>query len=262
MPIFNATANISTPISNRHRLAYMRRDHKKVGHNGQRIRERRKAVKLSQKALGKIIGVTQPVISDWESGEHEILGPHLVKLVDALKTTTAYIMGDTDIPDQSPPIALRDIESWDDSTPIDQDTIVIPFMTEVKAAAGNGSSEVLEYEGPILKFSLHTMRKLGVTDPSKAVCATVSGHSMDGLINDGAAIGVDTGFTRVVDKKIYILDEDGEIRCKQLFNLKKGGLSVRSHNKEEYPPEDHGPEWRESIRIIGRVFWWSSVDGV
>ncbi len=68
--------------------------------------------------------------------------------------------------------------------------------------------------------------------------------------------------TRVVDGKIYALDHDGLLRIKFLYRLPGGGIRLRSFNRDEYEDESYTLDdvLEQRIVILGRVFWWSSLD--
>ncbi|WP_334471073.1 helix-turn-helix domain-containing protein [Arsenophonus sp. PmNCSU2021_1] len=59
---------------------------------GQRIRLRRKELQLTQKQLGKRVGVSHVAISQWEKEETEPNGDNLLSLADALMCTPEYII--------------------------------------------------------------------------------------------------------------------------------------------------------------------------
>jgi Predicted transcriptional regulator with C-terminal CBS domains len=63
---------------------------------GERIKQLRVRAKLSQDELAKMANVTQAHISKIELGEREPNYETLALLASALKTTRAYLMGDTD----------------------------------------------------------------------------------------------------------------------------------------------------------------------
>ncbi|RML82138.1 Transcriptional regulator, partial [Pseudomonas syringae pv. maculicola] len=46
------------------------------------------------------------------------------------------------------------------------------------------------------------------------------------------------------------------------YRLPNGGLRLRSHNDAEYPDEVFSGEdiAREKIRILGWIFWWSTLN--
>lgn len=64
------------------------------------IRDRRKALGLSQAALAEIIGTSQRQVSKYETGQSDISGDVLNLLADALDTTVDYLLERTDYPER------------------------------------------------------------------------------------------------------------------------------------------------------------------
>ncbi len=63
---------------------------------GERIRARRKELKIRQAALGKMVGVSNAAISQWEREETEPKGENLLSLARALRCSPDYLLkGDT-----------------------------------------------------------------------------------------------------------------------------------------------------------------------
>lgn len=153
---------------------------------------------------------------------------------------------------------LEPIYGWDDSTPLDEDEVEIPLFKEVEMAAGSGTTHSVEINGRKLRFSKATMRAAGV-DEASAACATVTGNSMERLILDGATVGVDRARTQILDGEIYAIDHDGMLRVKYVYRLPGGGLRLRSENREEHPDETLTAEEAQKVRVLGWVFWWSTV---
>lgn len=150
------------------------------------------------------------------------------------------------------------MSAWDSSTPLGDDEVAIPLYKEVELAAGCGATEVIEVPGRLLRFAKSTLREAGVQE-QHAVCATVKGHSMERLIMSGATIGIDTGSKHIEDGEIYAFDQDGMLRVKYLYRLPGGSVRVRSENDEEFPDEILTAEQFATIRMLGWVFWWSTV---
>lgn len=159
------------------------------------------------------------------------------------------------------PMALSMLSLWDDETPLDEDDVELPIYKEVELASGIGRSEIQLVEGRKVRFSQRTLRAAGV-DLANAACATNNGNSNAPLILDRATLGIDLGMTRIIDGKIYALDHGGLLRIKFMFRLPGGGVRLRSFNREEYPDEDYTAEeaMEQGVRILGRVFWWSTLD--
>ena len=65
---------------------------------GERIRSRRKALKLTQQALAKGIGVSHVAVSQWEKEETVPRGENLLRLAEWLQCTAAWIIdGDGEV---------------------------------------------------------------------------------------------------------------------------------------------------------------------
>lgn len=154
---------------------------------------------------------------------------------------------------------LGGISPWGSDTPVEEEEVAIPLYKEIELAAGGGTFAVQHIPGRHIRLSRSTLRDAGV-DPANAVAATVTGNSMERLIMDGATIGIDLGTTEVFDGEIYAIDQEGMLRVKYLYRLPGGGLRLRSENIEEHPDETYTAEQVvESIRVIGVVFWWSTI---
>lgn len=196
------------------------------------------------------------------------LGP---KLARQIEQATGIESGWLDVPHQeagkaralsNAEIISEGIDVWDDDTPLDDDEIELPFLKEVELSAGSGKT-VVEVSGTRkLRFGKYTVRSMGV-QPDQAVCVRVSGNSMEPVLQDGGTVAVDGAKNRiseVVDGKMYALNHSGHVRVKQLFRLPRGGLRLRSFNRDDHGDEDYSAEdlIREEITLIGRVFWGAS----
>lgn len=255
---------------------------------GDRIRAARIEKKISQNALANGCGWEdmQARISNYENGRTEPAYSDLVKIADVLGVDPAYLafgtenspiisrfsggignLGRKDLELQDS-LRLRkpkshefeylqtEIEPWDSGTPLDDDEVEIPYFTDVEVAAGDGSMLANERIGPKLRFAKSTLRRAGV-EPESAACVKVSGNSMEPAFRDGGVVGVNTADKNVRDGQVYAIDHGGLLRIKVLQNLPHGGLKLKSYNQVEYPDESLTPEEAGSLRVIGRVFWYS-----
>lgn len=59
---------------------------------GERIRARRKDLKLTQRALAKLVSVAHVTISQWETGDSEPGGKNLFALSNALQCSPTWIL--------------------------------------------------------------------------------------------------------------------------------------------------------------------------
>lgn len=150
------------------------------------------------------------------------------------------------------------MEEWDNSIPLHEDDVEVPFFKEVELAAGIGREVIEDNNGFKLRFAKSTLKKAGVT-PCNAKCVVVSGNSMEPALRDGSTVGVDIGCTTIKDGTVYAIDHDGALRVKLLYKLPNGGLRIRSFNREEWDDENLTPEQAQHVRVIGKVFWSSTL---
>ncbi|WP_279653530.1 S24 family peptidase [Pseudomonas morbosilactucae] len=159
-------------------------------------------------------------------------------------------------------IVSHGIDEWSDETPLDDDEIELPFLKEVELSAGDGKTVVQVSGTRKLRFGKYTIRSMGV-QPDQAVCVLVSGNSMEPVLQNGSTVAVDctkTKVSEIVDGKMYAINHSGHVRVKQLYRLARGGIRLRSFNRDEYDDEDYTYEemLSEDISIVGRVFWAAS----
>lgn len=178
------------------------------------------------------------------------------------------VIGDTYVPaiqqglpggDRYRPVEAElagNVEEWDDTTPLDADSVALPFLKEVELAAGAGRTTVDVSSSRRLRFGKYSLRKEGV-QAENAVAVTVRGNSMEPVLPNGATVAVDRADTRIVDGKTYAINHGGQLRVKLLYRLPGGGLRIRSYNRDEHPDEEYSLAQIEEqeISVIGRVFW-------
>ena len=73
---------------------------------GHRIRVRRVEMKMSQGDLARAVNTRQASVSEWELGKRTLRVEELVNVALVLKTTVAYLVGETD----RVPLTLREVE--------------------------------------------------------------------------------------------------------------------------------------------------------
>jgi len=226
---------------------------------GDRLRQRRKELKLTQKQIAKSAKVSPSSVTQWESGDTSPKGENLFSVCRALQCSPDWLLYGKEGSAPEPSAEwLGGFDLWDSNTPLRSDEVEIPFYTEVQLAAGNGSIASLENIGPKLRFAKSTLIRNG-TDAAHAVCVKVAGNSMEPVIPDGASIGVDTSKKDIVDGKIFAINHDGMLRAKILYRLPGGGIRLRSFNADEYPDEHYSKEQSVDIQIVGKVFWYSVI---
>ncbi|MGP2731761.1 LexA family transcriptional regulator [Serratia bockelmannii] len=150
------------------------------------------------------------------------------------------------------------VKTWDKNTPLDDDEVEVPFLRDIEFACGDGSVADEDYNGFMLRFSKATLRRIGAnTDGSGILCFPARGDSMEPRISNGATVAINTGDKKIVDGKMYAVNENGWKRIKMLYRVGPDMVSLRSYNKADHPDEDKP---LSEIEILGRVFWWSEID--
>lgn len=222
-----------------------------------------KELDLTQDAIAEKMGVTQGAVAHWLGGRREPSLEKIGALLEYLDLPPMFLEKGSSSSVQRPIEAnaehLGDMAVWDEGDPIEDDECEVPYYAEVEFAGGYGMTEVMEVADRTLRFSNATLRAAGVECKNAAV-ARIRGKSMEKLILDGAAIGFDLADTSVIDGEIYAFNHGGMLRVKYLYRLPTGAIRIRSENAEEFPDEIMTSEqYREEIKMLGRVFWWSTV---
>lgn len=222
--------------------------------------------------LARHVGVTPKAVGKWLNAETLPGAPKMTKLAQLLGVKVEWLawgsgestqvekraavspLAGSDHPD------LLSLSVWDESTPLNDDEVSVPFLREVELAAGSGRFAIEEIHDSNLRFGKRSLRQNGVQF-DKARCVTVRGNSMMPVLRDGAVVGVNTGKTSladVVDGDLYAINHNGLLRVKQIYRQPMG-IRLRSFNRDEHPDEDYTYQeiQEQQIAILGHVFWWA-----
>lgn len=221
-----------------------------------RIAQRMKELGLQHKDLVAATGASKGTVTNWISGVNTPTNERLIKLAQALKTTSSWLLTGNSSPE------FAQVEPWDSNTPLDDDEVEIPFFKDFSFACGGGSiSEAIANETRKLRMSKATLRNLSITKEN-AVAATAMGDSMSPTIKDGDTIHLDLGRKSIKDGKIFAICIGGLFYCKRLYNLPLGGVRIVSDNSTEFPELHLSEQERidQQFEIIGWVWQISSLE--
>lgn len=227
----------------------------------ERLKEARNAQGLTQKALGELVGVSQAAIQKIETGK-AVQTTKLVDIARALKVRPEWLgsgLGEMKVSSDSLPPEKEwgTVDAWDKNTPLPADEVEVPFLKDIEFACGNGRVQDEDHNGFKLRFSKATLRRVGAnTDGTGVLCFPAVGNSMEPLIPDGATVAINCNDKRIVDGKVYAVNQDGWKRLKMLYRVGPDRISLRSYNSQEHPDEEH---FLSEIEIIGRMFWSSML---
>ncbi|WP_083970490.1 S24 family peptidase [Halomonas sp. S2151] len=230
-----------------------------------RLKQARKARKMSQVRLAEATGLDQTTISNLETGKVSSTS-RIVQLAHALQVSPRWLAtGDGSMDDnvadlkprygqQPDELEMLNTEVIEGNEPLRPDEVMLPVFREVEFAAGDGCTQVIENHGAQERFSLPRLMRAGV-QPENAALAVAKGDSMMPVINDGATLGIDKGSRGIQDGKIFALDHGGMLRVKRLYRMPLGRMRVVSDNADEYPEEVYAVADPDAPKVIGRVFW-------
>lgn len=221
-----------------------------------RIAQRMKELGLQHKDLVVATGASKGTVTNWINGVNAPTNERLIKLAQALKTTSSWLLTGNSTPE------FTQVESWDSNTQLDDDEVEIPFFKDFSFACGSGSiSEAIANETRKLRMSKATLRNLSITKEN-AVAATAMGDSMSPTIKDGDTIHVDLGRKNIKDGKIFAICIGGLFFCKRLYNLPLGGVRIVSDNSDEFPETYLNAQEiiDQQFEIIGWVWQISSLE--
>lgn len=222
------------------------------------------AAGMSQGQLAEKVGISQPAIQKMTSGKTNG-SRKMVELARALSVDPEWLssgvgksnnsMGkESSIPPES---EWGTVDAWDSKTPLPDDEVEVPFLKDIEFACGDGRVHDEDYNGFKLRFSKSTLRRIGAsTDGSGVLCFPAVGNSMEPFIPDGSTVAINCHDKRIVDGKIYAVNQQGWKRLKMLYRVGPDRISLRSYNSEEHPDEEHH---LSDVEVIGRMFWSSTL---
>ena len=206
------------------------------------IRARRKELGLTLKQVADKLGVSESLISRYESNDVKNMGiDKLIPLAKILKTTPAYLMGWEDEKNHSEKTPYNEVsvaepqEQYNISNKkITYEKLIPIEIVEIpmygKASAGNGYIN-LEQEIGSYTIPKHIYKK-GI------FAIRVSGDSMNGIdksIPDGSTAVVDPELCTDpinLNNKVCVFEYNDETYIKQLIIDKQGIIRLRSFNSD------------------------------
>ncbi|MFJ3166267.1 XRE family transcriptional regulator [Serratia marcescens] len=231
----------------------------------ERLKLARKEQGLSQKALGELIGVSQAAIQKIEVGKAKET-TKILDLANALGVRPEWLSSGDGEMRETPSKTNREssippehnwgtVDAWDGSTPLPEDEVEVPFLKDIELACGDGSYGEDDYNGFMLRFSKATLKRVGAQKGS-VLCFPAHGNSMEPLIPEGSTVAINLLDKKIVDGKVYAINQDGWKRLKALHRSGPNKVIIRSFNSAEYDDEEADID---QIEILGRMFWTSTL---
>jgi transcriptional regulator with XRE-family HTH domain len=228
---------------------------------GERIRERRKALKLTAEGLAEKLGVIRNTVYRWESGDRIPSDDDKRKIAKTLETSQAYLLGETD--DLRPLVVYKNLHDEGEllseggvSAP-DYDIIKLPVLSMASVVCAEDGFSLEYVEDEIDDFEYISRSDIGVIDQdNKPFIVRVEGDSMEGA-------GVPDGARVVINPALEVRDGNPALVCYGINHMRavkwvywppKGGVEIRSADPK-YAPRTFTDEERELgfFFVIGKV---------
>lgn len=201
----------------------------------ERIQQKLDEKKLKQADIARATGKSTAAVTKWLRGENTPKTESLKEIAKLLEVNDEWLLTGKGLPNQESATYLQSVETWDDSTPLDDDEVEIPFFKDFSFACGSGAiNEHIANEKRKLRMSKATLRNLSISKEN-AVAATATGDSMSPTIQDGDTIHIDLGRKDIKDGRIFVICIGGLHYAKRLYNMPFGGVRIVSDNAAEYP---------------------------
>lgn len=230
----------------------------------ERIQQKLDDKGLRQADIARATGKSTAAVAKWLSGQNVPKTDSLVKIAQLFGVTPNWLAtGQGEMPVRENQINEDDTQEmgfWDSETPLYNDEFEVSFYKDTEFLGGSGFEvDVYDDGRRKIRYAYTAARRAGA-NPSKVICTTLVGDSMEELILDGSMIAIDTSKKDIKEGKIYAFRHGNILRVKYLIPRPDGGLIIRSHNERYTDEVITGEEIEnENIQIIGWVWNWSSL---
>lgn len=223
---------------------------------GSRIREARRAAKLTQKELAQKVGMTQGALSALETGDSQS-STLLPSMAAALGVSALWLETGKGQMALSPSERLPLLDLLPGAKRVhaaDQDDPSLTQIRKVKIKVQAGITgfqvEPEHYDGETQGVPTKWMLKEGLSKDA-LVSTTVRGDSMEPALYDGDVIVVNTRDTQLVSGVVYVVNYEGEAVVKRMLR-DAGQWWLTSDNADQRKYHRQLCKGAECI-VIGRV---------
>lgn len=233
---------------------------------GERIKQRRKDLKMSADELATSVGVSRSTIFRYEKGDIEKVGPDVLKkIADKLNVSPADLMGWDDTPVQELKIPTSPLVKKITEKAV---KLTAPRKQKVLDFTENQlreqSNKVISLEENLFEFKVYEKLSAGTgfsyfndgnydtvfydKDLDHDFASWVFGDSMEPKYMNGEVVLIkETGFD--YDGAVYAVEWDGQTYIKKVYREKNGLrlVSINNKYKDKFAPYEEDP------RIIGKI---------
>ena len=219
---------------------------KNSGMNSDRLRMRMEELEISQAELGRLIGISQTSIWKLVSGD-TANSRHLHKIARELRTTPAYLTGETDDPNEGA------VPAPTAKTVAEQIGAVLVPRYELGYSMGGGAFIEHAEEIGQMPFPRDMLKSIMKGSFGDLFVASGSGDSMEPTMKDSDVVLIDTAHKDITQQdKIWAISYGDMGMIKRIRRQPGGSYLVMSDNHTVVPAFDVHDE---EMHVIGRVIW-------
>jgi len=226
-----------------------------------RLKEALRDAGESQSGLARKTGISQAAIQKITSGNSKG-STKIVEIAEALGVSPVWLStgvgpkhgGGSAPPDKRNADEISEpqrADLYDSNDAILKNEVEISITEGVEFIDVDGN---FSQSGKIvnkMRIKKDTLREYGATDFNSVVGAIVTGESMSPRLSAGSTVLIDCSDKRIIDGKVYAIDQDGWRRIKCLYRTGPHELTLKSYNAETFPDEVVAIT---DVEIIGRLF--------
>lgn len=225
------------PMGRRARISYMATWY-------ERMRSAREKLGLSKTAFGKRVGVSQPTVTDWESGVMQPNGKNLLKASRVLGMTPEELMDGTvgAAPEDQP------------TAPGQEYVSVARVFIKASAGITGWTIEHIHGNGQPIFFRADWLSENGYK-ANKLYALKVTGASMEPGLHNGDLVVINTMDTEPKDGEVFVVNYEGEVVIKRM-KRDAGQWFLSSDNADKTRYSDKLCD--EHAQVVGRVIYKQS----
>jgi phage repressor protein C with HTH and peptisase S24 domain len=208
---------------------------------GERISARIEALGITQTELARRAGLTQPAIHALIN-RNKTGSKSLPAIARGLQTSTAYLQGETDDPDEGAFLAPTESEIAQHLELVEIASVDMAYGMGATFADDRIQVDVLHFPKPWVEQLTHTA-------PAHLAWARGKGDSMAPTINDNDMVLIDRSERRVEDQDLIWAFTIGDMAMIKRLRVRGEKVTILSDNSDV--PEDTAHH--SEINIIGRI---------
>ncbi|EOG6951565.1 XRE family transcriptional regulator [Edwardsiella piscicida] len=130
--------------------------------------------------------------------------------------------------------------------------VEVPFLKDIELATAGGIYNAIDEAGLKVRLAKSTLLRAGAQQDSVLCFPLMDGGSMEPAIPVGSTVAINLLDTKIIDGKVYAINQNGWKRLKVLYRTGPNSLSIRSYNSSKFADETAD---LDSVEILGRAFW-------